>query len=77
MEPLEPLKDAVLSEIRRLETQCGRVRIDLERGAVIIDDVTGEWAPATALAAALRRARLDVTVHVMHPGYRFHVYAQR
>jgi hypothetical protein len=77
LEPLEPLRTAVLSEIRRLGTECGPVRVDPERGAVVIDGVTAEWAPAAALASALRRARLDVAVYAAHPGYRFWVYAQR
>lgn len=77
MEPLEPLQSAVLSEIRRLGTECGRVQIDAERGAVIVDDLTAEWDAATALVAALRRARLDIVVQKANPGYRFLVYAQR
>lgn len=76
MEPLEPLQAAVASEIRRLDIRCGPVTIDPVHGIVVVDDVTSPWGPRTALAAALRRARLHVDVDATHSGYRFCVHAE-
>lgn len=77
MESLDVLKEAIKHTIGQLETPCGKVRIEPELGAVVVDDVTDDTMARAALVAALKRSRLDVQVHATHPLFRIRVFAQR